>query len=83
MFDGASNVQLADKLLTIHYPTFSVLRGVEHTVSLFFNDVSKIPVVNQIIIDHKTIYNLFGYGIYHKPHYKFKSKSYELSVTTK
>ena len=51
--------------------------GVEHTVSLFFNDVSKIPVVNEMITAHKAIYNLFGSGIYHKPHSIFKSKSYE------
>ena len=53
------------------------MRGVEHTVSLFFNDVSKIPVVNKIITDHKAIYNLFGSGIYNEPHPIFKSKSYE------
>ena len=46
-------------------------------VSLFFNDVSKILVVNQMITDHKEIYNLFGSGTYHKPHSIFKSKSYE------
>ena len=60
MFDGASNVQLAGELFKIHYPKITVMRGVEQTVSLFFNDVSKIPVVNQIIIAHKAIYNLFG-----------------------
>ena len=53
------------------------MRGVEHTVSLFFDDVSKIPVTNQMIADHKAIYNLFGSGIYHKPHSRFKSNSYE------
>ena len=53
MFDGASNVQLAGELLKIHYPNISVMRGVEHTVSLFLNDVTKIPVLNQIIPDHK------------------------------
>ena len=53
------------------------MRGVEHTVSLFFNDVSKIPVFNQMITAHKAIYNLFSSGIYHKPHSIFKSKSYE------
>ena len=53
------------------------MRGVEHTVSLFFNDVSKIPVVNQMITAHKAINNIFGSGIYHKPHYIFKSESYE------
>ena len=53
------------------------MRGFEHTVFLFFNDVSKIPVVNNTITYHEIIYNLFGSGIYHKPHYIFKSKSYE------
>ena len=53
MFDGDSKVQLAGELLKKHYPKVSVMRGAEHTVSLFFNDVSKITVVNQIIIDHK------------------------------
>ena len=53
------------------------MRGVEHTVSLFFNDVSKITVVNQMITAHTEIYNLFGSGTDHKPNYIFKSKSYE------
>ena len=74
MFDGASNVQLAGELLQIRYPNITVMRGVEHTVSLFFNDVSKIPVVNQMITAHKAKYNLFGSGIYHKPHSIFKSE---------
>ena len=74
MFDGDSNVQLTGELLKIHYPNISVMRGVEHTVSLFFNYVSKISVMNKIIRAHKEIYNLFGSGIYHKPHYIFKSK---------
>ena len=68
MFDGASNVQLAGELLQILYPKITVMRGVEQTIYLFFNDVSKIPVVNQMIKAHKAIYNLFGSGIYHKPH---------------
>ena len=77
MFDEASNIQLAGELLKIHYPNVVVMRWVEHTVSLFFNDVSKIPVVNHMITAHKAIYNLFGYGIYHKPHTKFKPESYK------
>ena len=77
MFDGASNVQLTGELLESHYPKVLVMCGVEHTVSLFFNDVSKILVVNQIITAHKAIYNLFGSGMCHKLHYIFKSKSYE------
>ena len=52
-----------------------VISGVEHTVSLLFIDVSKIPIANQMISDHKIIYNIFGSGIYHNPHSIFKSKS--------
>ena len=77
MFDEASNVQLAGELLEIQYLKITVMRGVEHTVSLFFNDFYKIPVVNQMITAHEAIYNLFGSGIYHKTHSIFKSKSYE------
>ena len=65
MFDGASNVYLAGELLKNLYPKIAVMRGVAHTVSLFFNDVSKIPVVNQMIRAPKAIYKLFGSGIYH------------------
>ena len=74
MFDGVLNVQHAVELLKIHYPKITVMPGVEHTVALFFNDVCKIPVLNQMITAHKAIYNLFGSGIYHKPHSIFKSK---------
>ena len=35
MFDGASNVQLGGNLLKVHYPKLTVMRGVEHIVSLF------------------------------------------------
>ena len=61
----------------MHYPKFTVMRGVEHTVWSFFNDVSKIPIVNKMNSAHKIIYNVFGSGIYHKPHSIFKSKSQE------
>ena len=49
------------------------MRDVEYTVYLLFNDVSKLPIVNQIISSDKTIYNIFGYGIYHKPRSILKS----------
>ena len=68
IFDGALNVQLAGRLLKVHYPKSKVMRGVEHTVSLFFSDVSKILIVHQMIFPHKMIYNIIGSGIYHKPH---------------
>ena len=35
IFDGASNVQLGVRLLKVHYPKLTVMRGVEHTVLLF------------------------------------------------
>ena len=66
MFHGTSNIQLAVELLKIHYKKVSVMRGVEHIVSLFLNDFSKIPVLNQMITDSKGIYNLFGSVIYYK-----------------
>ena len=44
VFDGASNVQLGGELLKVHYQNLKVMCGVEHTVSLFFNDVLKIPI---------------------------------------
>ena len=77
MFDGASNVKLLGRLLKVHYPKLTAMRGVEHTVSLFLNDFSKINIVNQIIYAHKMIYNIFGSGIYHKPNSIFKSKYQE------
>ena len=46
MFDWASNIQLGGDILKIHYTKSTVMRGAEHTVSLFFNDVSKHPIVN-------------------------------------
>ena len=77
MFGRPSNVQLTGIRLMVYYPKLTVMRGVEHTVSLFFNDVSKIPIVNQIIYSHRMIYNMFGSGIYHKTHSTFKTKSQE------
>ena len=74
MLGGSSNLQIAGELLKIHYPKVSVMRGFEHNVLLFFNDVSKIPVVNQMITDDMALYKLFGFGIYHKPYSIFKSK---------
>ena len=77
MFDGASNVQFEGRLLKVHYPKLTVMRGVEHTVLIFLNDVSNILIVNQMISAHKIIYNIFDSGIYHNPNSIFKSKSHE------
>ena len=59
----------------MNYPNLTVMSGVEQILSLFFNYVSNIPIVNQMIYAHRMIYNIFGSGIYHKPHSIFKSKS--------
>ena len=55
MFDGASNLYLGGELMKINYPKLTVMRGVEQTLYLFFNDFSKIPIANQIITSHKAI----------------------------
>ena len=77
MFDGASNIQLGGELLKINYPKLTVMHRVENTVSLFFNNFSKIPILNQIITSHKAMYDLFGSVIYQKPHYILKPEYYE------
>ena len=77
MFDGASNVQLAGRLLKMHCPKLTVMRGVEHTVALFYNYISKITIGNHMISAHKMIYNIFASSIYNKPHSIFKSKYQE------
>jgi hypothetical protein len=38
LFDGASNVQSAGKLVSITYPRITVVHGAEHFVSLFFKE---------------------------------------------
>ena len=74
MFDGASNLQLGGKVLELKYPKLTVMLGIEHNFSLYFNDVSKIPIVHQMIASHKIIYISFGSVIYHNPHSIFKLK---------
>ena len=55
MFDGSSNLQLGGENFKIHYPNISVMHGVGHTVSLFFNDFSQISVVNHMVTVHNVI----------------------------
>ena len=56
------------------------MHGVEHTVLLFFNDVSKIPILYQMISAHKMIYNIFGSGVYHKPHSIKKNQAFHNKI---
>ena len=39
LFYWASNGHIGSEIFKIHYPNISVMCGVEHTVSLFFNHV--------------------------------------------
>ena len=39
MFDGPSSMHIGGELLKVNYTNILVMRGVEHTVYLFFNDV--------------------------------------------
>ena len=73
MFGGSSNVQLGSKLLKFHYPIFTVMRGVEHIVSLFSRMFIKYIFLRQINSTKKVIYNIFGYGIFRQPNSIFKS----------
>ena len=78
MFDGASNVQFEGRLLKLHYSRLTVVRCVERTVPLFFNNIYKIPIYNQIISAHKMLNSIFSSGIYHKTRSIFKYKSKKL-----
>jgi hypothetical protein len=40
-FDGAANVQKAERILQAHYPCIVVTHGAEHVLSLFFQDCFK------------------------------------------
>ena len=74
MFDEASNVKLAGRLMKANYPKLTVMRVVVHTMSLFFNYVLNNSVLNKMFFAHNMIY-IFLVLIYHKPHLIFKSKS--------
>ena len=56
------------------------MRGFEHNVCFFFNDGTKIPIVDQIITARKAIYNLFVSRIYHRPNSVFKSKYINFTI---
>ena len=43
--DGASNMQKAGRIIQAAYPRATVIHGVEHVLSLVFEDIAKIPAV--------------------------------------
>ena len=72
MFDGDLDVQLGGKLPKGNDPKLTVMGGVEKRVLLFCNNVSKIPIVHQMVSSQNTIHNIFGSWIYNKNHAIFK-----------
>jgi hypothetical protein len=75
LFDGASNVQNAGKLVSITYPCITVVHGAEHVVSLFFKDIfTKMPVFHCLSQFLKRCRNIFGSTCY-GPHAIFKKHS--------
>ena len=44
-FDGAGNVQKADRSLEAKFPRSYSLHGGEHVISLFFSDIAKIKQI--------------------------------------
>ena len=44
-FDGARNVQKAGKIIEAKCPGATCLHGAEHSVSLFFSDITKITTI--------------------------------------
>jgi hypothetical protein len=50
LFDGARNVQIVGKIVSITYPRITIVHGAEHVVSLFFKDIfTKMPVLDQLL----------------------------------
>ena len=73
LFDGASNVQKAGRVIEARYPQVSVLHGIEHVVSLFFSDVCRLPFVKFLILQYRRVYRVFGSGAMHGPYAMFQS----------
>jgi hypothetical protein len=75
LFDGASNVKNARKLVSITYPRITVVHGAEHVVSLFLKDIfTKMPVFQCLSQFLKRCRNIFG-STCHGPHAIFKKHS--------
>ncbi len=75
LFDGASNVQSAAKLVFITYPRITVVHGAEHVVSLFFKDIFTKMLVFQCLSQFlKRCRNIFG-STCHGPHAILKKHS--------
>jgi hypothetical protein len=74
-FDGAANVQKAGRILQAHYPRIVLTHGAEHVMSLFFQDVFKLPILCALSKIVKKTYILFGSGAMHAPYALFQKHS--------
>jgi hypothetical protein len=55
MFDGASNVQLAAKIVARYHPRIAICHGAEHVIALFFSNV-----YNRVRSIHVCVYCSFS-----------------------
>ena len=80
-FDGASNVQKAGRILSIVFPRVTCIHGTEHVLSLFFDDVFKLPELDMLGSLYSSLRNKFG-SVRHSPAAMFKeySKSHSNGV---
>jgi hypothetical protein len=75
LFDGASNVQNARKLVSITYHCITIVNGAEHVVSLFFKNIfTKMPVFQCLSQFLKRCRKILGLTC-HGPHAIFKKHS--------
>jgi hypothetical protein len=75
-FDGASNVQLAGRLLAVSSPRIHVMTCAAHSVSLFFSYVcKKLWQFGLMLVNYQHLYRLFGSGSMHSPYALFGSQS--------
>lgn len=75
IFDGASNVQKAGKILEARYPRLSVVHGAEHVLSLFYSDIFKLKEFASIRKLNQMLYRVFGTGSMHSPYATFMKHS--------
>ena len=71
LFDGASNVQKAGKLMAINYPRTSCFHSAEHLISLFLGDVCKLRPVQLLMKFYRVLYSYLG-GSRHLLHAVFQ-----------
>jgi hypothetical protein len=75
MFDGASNMLNAGKLLQEIYPRITIIHGSEHVISLFCKDVLALPPIKVVVDKYRIIYSVFGNGQRHMPYSLFQQRS--------